>query len=275
MINKLDSKVTKVNVKLFFIFLIISLLTQINFTVNAQDTTDIEINNLDKLIDYIENNIDYCYCRRYSSYLIDTFLLENIDLIPKINIHENELQYIQIEDLEQKTINELREKDFEYNNVLSDSYYKYLIKPYSYIYLGFNIITDECQGFFTYHYFKKVNIDNLLTEFENIKSSLETTYNKSYTNDNGQTIEINENNDFWLNITAEETSLYELKLIKNYGIFYRKINIEYLYNYIIKYAPEEYELDISTYIYELINNINENNKFNPTSFILDEFRRRG
>jgi hypothetical protein len=109
---------------------------------------------INSLINEINNKIEYDIRGDTLLYIIDEFIINNPELIKIINFHENELQYIQIEDKEAKSIAERRNFDYQYNTVLTDEYYKSLVKPYTYLYLGFSVLYDS-EGFFTFHYFKK------------------------------------------------------------------------------------------------------------------------
>jgi len=237
---------------------------------------------INSLINEINNKIEYGYSRRYTSYIIDEFIINNPELIKIINFHENELQYIQIEDKEAKSIAERRNFDYQYNTVLTDEYYKSLVKPYTYLYLGFSVLYDS-EGFFTFHYFKKdqkkedieISYQAVLTYLTDLGST------KTFVADDGSTIELDADGDYWLNLTPDKETIYELRKIEPFGIFYRKVSINYLYNYIIKNFPKDeklkdYNLETKQkYIFKLIEHLNTSKGFDPLDFILNEFRIRG
>ncbi len=259
----------------FSILLLFFLFDNTN-TLTAQD--DFVLNDL---IEQVETSIEYGQSRRYASFIIDSYLV-NTDLLDKIKYHKNELLYIQIEYKENKSIEERRKRDYKYNIVLKDEYYRSLAKPYSYIYLVFSVL-HGAEGYFSYQYFKELEKENINDAFNTLVSDLDSKYTKSYTNKDGETIQFSSDR-YWLDLTKGKESIYEVLNLYPYGIFYRKVSLNYLYKYVLSKfpedeedeTPEKYDLDtIDGYLYQLIDNLNNSERFDVTDFITKQFRFRG
>lgn len=264
----------------YSVFFILLVITGFGY-LYAYDTNELY---LEELIQEIENNVEYSYSRRYVMYVIDKFLLANTNIIDKIDIHYNELFYIQIEDREDGEVSEMRISDFEEAIVHSDRYYKAITKPYSYIYLGFYPINNKDFGYTTYHYFLDIkDKEQRSAKYESMFDEINSKANNIFTMPNGEQVKLNNiwtDADISLDDIGENRSIYELRHIEPIGIFYRKISIDYLYEYITvnteKY-PDSYENTKKQFILDLIDYLgsDEENRFKPTGFILDDYIGRG
>lgn len=236
---------------------------------------------LNGLIEEIETKVEYGQSRRYASYVIDSYLV-NTELLDEINYHQNELLYIQIEHKENESIEKRKKHDYEYNIVLSDDYYRSLVKPYSYLYLGFSVLTGA-EGYFNFQYFKELDETLINNTFDALVSEMDSKYTKDYTDKHGETVRLNSNR-YWLDFSEGNESIYEVRNLYPYGIFYRKASLNYFYKYVMSKfpfddeneKPEKYNLDtMDGYLFQLIEHLNNSGRFDVTEFITKKFRFRG
>ncbi len=280
-------------IKILKFFMIIVLFLYI--TANLYSSRNPE---LDLLINHINNEIHYNFSRKYSSYIIDKYLLDNPELISQTKIHENELLYIQIEDKETVGVDLLKKIDFERNVVLNDEYYYSIVKPYSYIYLGFSLLNDF-SGFFTLHYFVESSLDgieNYMSDYEKLRIldiNIENEFSVITTNINYsfRTTSQNNKSHYFFEKSVGSLpenvydnsfmigSLYEVRMLKPYGIFYRKISLDYIYEYIKNNIEsiynEDFDISKKDFMQSFIENLENKDFFDPTNFILENYIFRG